>query len=175
MIPWLWSRIFHDLVVLILTISWSTSPKPVIRWSHSRKFHDPVISLTKFPWSGDLTQRNTTPWSGDFTRQNQNSMIRWSLHLFFVTHLVFKSDPKVHWISTYASMIFCIVVINRNSLFPHKYQILDFRHLGYLTKPLINVSFFVAAPTPNLRLAPGFKGGGCCSAWIILYHKTHCA
>ena len=137
MIPWLWSRIFHDLVVLILTISWSTSQKPVIRWSHSRKFHDPVISLTEILWSGDLTQRNTTPWSGDFTHKNQNSMIRWFLHLIFVIRLVYKSAPKVHWISTYASMIFCIVVINRKSLFPLVIRNFRFSTFGVPNKPLI--------------------------------------
>ena len=152
------SRIFHDLVVLILTISWSTSPKPVIRWSHSRKFHDPVISSTEFPWSGDLIQRNTTPWSGDCTRQSQNSMIWWSLHLFFVTYLVFKSDPKVHWISTYASMIFCIVVISRKSLFPSLIPNFRFSTFGVLNKAPDTGVYFEAAPTPDLRLAPGFKG-----------------
>ena len=155
MIPWLWSRIFHDLVVLILTISWSTSPKPVIRWSHSRKCHDPVISQTEITWSDEPTQRNTAAWSGDCTHQNQISMMRWSLHLFFVIHLVYKSDPKAHWISTYASMIFCIVVINRKSLFPSLIPNFRFSTFGVPNKAPDTRVFFVAAPTPNLRLAPG--------------------
>ena len=110
MISWFWSWRFHDLLP---QNPWSGDPthgNSMIRWSHSPNFHDLVISPSEI--------QPLDPWSGDFTRQNQNSIIRWSLHLFFVTHLVFKSDPKVHWISTYASMIFFIVVINRNSLFP---------------------------------------------------------
>ena len=130
--PWLWSRIFHDLVILILTISWSTSQKhpfTEIPWSGD---------LTpEILWSGDLTQRNTTPWSGDFTHKNQNSMIRWFLHLIFVIRLVYKSAPKVHWISTYASMIFCIVIINRKSLFPLVIRNFRFSTFGVPNKPLM--------------------------------------
>ena len=117
MISWFWSWRFHDLLP---ENPWSgdlTHRNSMIRWSHSAKFHDPVISLTKIPWSGDL-------WVD-----------------FFVIHLVFNSDPKFHWIIAYASMIFCIVIINRNSLFP-SYLILDFRHLAYLKKSLIHGLFF---------------------------------
>ena len=148
----------NDPMVMISYFSWSRGFDPDDFMIYFPKTRDPVIPLAEISWSVDLNYRISmilwyypakyNPWSGDFTRQNQNSMIRWSLHLFFVTHLVFKSDPKVHWISTYASMIFCIVVINRNSLFPSLIPNFRFSTFGVPNKAPDKRVFFRSSSHP---------------------------
>ena len=119
----------NDPMVMISYFSWSRGFDPDDFMIYFPKTRDPVIPLTEIPWSGDLTHRNSMiRWSHS---AKYNPLIRWfhsqkpkfhdpviSAFFFFVIRLVYKSDPKVHWISTYASMIFCIVVINRKSLIP---------------------------------------------------------
>ena len=116
----------NDPMVMISYFSWSHGFDPDDFMIYLPETCDPVIPLTEMPWSGDLTYLNSMIWWSHSAKYNPlirwfqplKPKFRWSLHLFFVTHLVFKSEPKVHCISTYASMIFCIVVINRKSLFP---------------------------------------------------------